>query len=376
MNALTSPAKRQPESPLLAERWVLLSIVGFWLLYFVLNTIGAALASFEGQLDMLPRRFCVTLAAMLLVYLLYRLLRALEGRSMSLLLCSAFAGAVPVALTYAAINYAAFYLIIPLDWVKKESLTTPMVTESPAHVILQQAMSWYFFVLAWAALYLAMSYAARVAFAERSAALYRAEAQQAQLRALRYQINPHFLFNTLNSLSTLIMCQRNDDAERMLLNLAGFFRSSLTGDPAEDVTLADEIQMQILYLDIEKNRFPDRLLVRIDVPKALDSAMMPGFLLQPLVENAIKYGVSRSTRPVTVTISARAEGDTLILTVEDDGALVGGTVEGGTGVGLCNVEQRLAARFGERASCVVGREPFFRVELTMPLLLTRILVPS
>ena len=95
------------------------------------------------------------------------------------------------------------------------------------------------------------------------------EAQEAQLRALRYQINPHFLFNTLNSLSSLVLTKRTETAEQMLMNLSTFFRATLSADPTADVPLAEEIKLQRLYLDIEQIRFPDRLTVEIDVPDEL-----------------------------------------------------------------------------------------------------------
>ena len=95
------------------------------------------------------------------------------------------------------------------------------------------------------------------------------EAQEAQLRALRYQINPHFLFNTLNSLSSLVLSRRTDAAERMMMNLSTFFRATLSADPTEDVRLGEEIKLQRLYLDIEQVRFPDRLSVEVDLPDAL-----------------------------------------------------------------------------------------------------------
>src|SRR5207247_5853928 len=109
-------------------------------------------------------------------------------------------------------------------------------------------------------------------------------AQSAQLQALRYQVNPHFLFNTLNSLSSLVMTGRSDRAETMLLALSTFFRSSLSLDPSADVTLAEEIDLQRLYLDIEKARFPDRLHVEIDVPQELEQPPLPAMLLQPIIE--------------------------------------------------------------------------------------------
>ena len=120
------------------------------------------------------------------------------------------------------------------------------------------------------------------------------EAQEAQLRALRYQINPHFLFNTLNSLSSLILSKQTDTAERMLMNLSTFFRATLSADPTADVSLDEEIKLQRLYLDIEQIRFPDRLSVEVDVPDALLAARVPVLILQPIVENAVKYGVAKS----------------------------------------------------------------------------------
>ncbi len=237
--------------------------------------------------------------------------------------------------------------------------------------IADQALNGYFFFAAWGALFLALSYAAAVRDAERQAASYRAAARDAELRALRYQVNPHFLFNTLNSLSTLILKDSRDEAEKMILNLSTFFRTSLTADPTEDVVLAEEIRLQRLYLDIEAIRFPDRLLVEIHVPPALEDVRVPCLILQPLVENAIKYGVSRSRRPVTLRITAREDSHGLVLSVEDDGdPLAEGEAPAGTGVGLRNVSDRLRARFGEEASCRFGPLPNggFGVTLFMPLI--------
>ena len=241
---------------------------------------------------------------------------------------------------------------------------------TPLQAIGDQALNGYFFFVAWAALYLALCYAAEVAAAERRAAGFRAAAQAAELRALRYQVNPHFLFNTLNALSSLILADRKDQAERMVLNLATFFRTSLTAEPTEDMPLAEEIRLQRLYLDIEAVRFPDRLKVETDIPEALAAACVPGLILQPLVENAVKYGVSRARRPVTIRIFARATGPGLMLGVTDDGeALPAAGEQAGTGVGLRNVADRLQARFGEAARVEWGAraEGGFAVTMTMPL---------
>jgi hypothetical protein len=178
----------------------------------------------------------------------------------------------------------------------------------------------------------------------------RTAAQQAQLQALRYQLNPHFLFNTLNSISSLIVTRRNHDAEEMTSKLSNFLRSSLTYDPAGLVPLDDELALLDEYLDIEAVRFGERLNVDIDCDAAAGSVLVPSFLVQPLVENAIKHGVAPSREPVTIGILAHLEGDRLLIVVENDKPQVEQHKSIGTGVGLVNVRQRLAAVYGEAAT--------------------------
>jgi hypothetical protein len=240
---------------------------------------------------------------------------------------------------------------------------------------LDAAVVWLFFFIGWSAFYLANQAQAAALGAQRRLADAESAAQAAQVRALRYQVNPHFLFNTLNSLSSLVMTGRSDRAETMLLALSRFFRTSLSLDPSADVTLAEEIDLQRLYLDIEKARFPDRLHVEIDVPPELEQARLPALLLQPIVENAIKYGVSKSRKAVLIRIAAKAALDgRMVLEIsnrlrnggKDD--LPAATHEG-TGVGLSNVCQRLEARWGGRASCRFGplTAGGYKVSLTMPV---------
>jgi LytS/YehU family sensor histidine kinase len=215
-----------------------------------------------------------------------------------------------------------------------------------------------------------MSYATQLRLADRRAAVFEREAQEAQLRALRYQINPHFLFNTLNSLSSLILSQRTDVAERMIMNLSTFFRTTLSADPTADIALEEEIRLQRLYLDIEQVRFPDRLRVETDIPLSLASARVPILILQPIVENAIKYGVARSKRPVTLRISAHEEAGRLHLKVKDDGDTSDPGSDGhGAGVGLKNVCERLVARYGVQAGCFHGPDPQggFTVHVVLPV---------
>ncbi|KPF92725.1 histidine kinase [Novosphingobium sp. AAP83] len=231
------------------------------------------------------------------------------------------------------------------------------------------ALGRYFLLIAWAALYVALGNAEVARASERREGEYKRAAKAAELRSLRYQVNPHFLFNTLNSLSALVMVGRAEQAERMIQSISRFYRHSLAGDPTQDMPLADEIALQRHYLDIEAVRFPERLKCEFDVPDDLMSACVPGMILQPLVENSIKYAVSATIRPVTVRISAREAGGFLILTVADDGPGEG-FVGGGTGIGLGNVRSRLAARFGEsEAKVESGSLPAggYATVLTMPL---------
>src|SRR3954453_1744503 len=260
-------------------------------------------------------------------------------------------------------------------------LTMPKVHEldlmKRVRYALDASITWLFFYIGWSAFYIANQAQAEVLGTQRRLAVAESAAQAAQVRALRYQVNPHFLFNTLNSLSSLVMTGRSDRAENMLLALSTFFRTSLSLDPGADVTLAEEIALQRLYLDIEKARFPDRLQVEIAVPPDLEQARLPALLLQPIVENAIKYGVSKSRKAVIMRIEAR-HLDNHRMVVEISNQLKNGgkdelpaATHEGTGLGLTNVCQRLEARFGDHANCRFGamHGGGFKVSLTMPVVL-------
>jgi hypothetical protein len=378
-------------------RLALVSIIGFWSFYFATVLVRSALLG-QGQ-DALDRRALGILVGGVLTFFVYLLLRRAEGQTLTRTVVVAALSCLPAAALFATFNHA-FMLQQPLvtqvlsgrEFEPPPSLPDgevrviprdrlPAVIRMPAieealrnrapRMIADATVTWYFFFAAWASFYIAMSAASKLRRAERQAAEFQRQAQSAQLRALRYQVNPHFLFNTLNSLSSLVMARRSEEAERMIVNLSTFFRSSLTLDPSEDVTLLEELEYQKLYLDIEKVRFPSRLKVEASVPKELAAARVPPLILQPVVENAIKYGVARSTEVITLSISARRDGDRLVLEVANDGACDSeGGREGGTGVGLANVCERLAARFGDAAACEHGplETGGYRVSLSMPLL--------
>lgn len=186
---------------------------------------------------------------------------------------------------------------------------------------------------------------------ERRLAEAETAAQRATLSALRSQVNPHFLFNTLNAAASLIATERNKQAEELIIRLSEFFRSSLAGDRPAMVSLAEELDMLDAYLQIELVRFPGRLDVSMDCPSELADASLPSFLLLPLVENAIKHAVAHSTATVHVSIVATGKDGRLVLLVEDEAAEKANvTSSRGVGLGLKNVAQRLNAIYGSAAT--------------------------
>jgi len=346
------------------------SIVAFWLLYIGLITLRAVVLQYPDFWEMMARRAIAALVGCTLTFLVYLAMRPVAARSLNVKAALAALLCLPASMLFSAFNYYIFYVYAPLDAAAND---TSMQNMTPWEMlwksVAEGALSWYFIFAAWAAFFVAMSQAKQLRVADRHSAMLAREAQEAQLRALRYQINPHFLFNTLNSLSSLILSNRTDTAERMLMNLSTFFRATLSADPTADVSLDEEIRLQRLYLDIEQIRFPDRLNVEVDVPDALLTARVPVLILQPIVENAVKYGVAKSKKPVTVRISAYEEAGRLHIKVKDDGeAATPDEDNGSTGVGLRNVCDRLATRYGPRSGCIAGADPDggYTVHLYMP----------
>lgn len=193
------------------------------------------------------------------------------------------------------------------------------------------------------------------------------QAQKAVLSALRAQVNPHFLFNALNAISSLMTIGRYEEAEEALMRLSEFFRASLAAERRQLVTVADELEMLEAYLEMEQLRFPDRLKARIVMGEETGTGLIPSFLLQPLVENAIKYAVAPSTEPVDVIISSRRTSNVLQVSVEDTGNSAGGSITPGEGVGLENVRSRIEAIYGDSAIMTVNRgSPGFQVTITLP----------
>ncbi len=209
---------------------------------------------------------------------------------------------------------------------------------------------------AWSSLYYGINYYLLLEEEMDQRARLENQASSAQLAMLRYQLNPHFLFNTLNSISTLVLLKQTEPANAMLSRLSSFLRYTLINEPAGRVTLAQEIETLKLYLDIERMRFEDRLRTRFDIAADTRGALLPSLLLQPLVENAIKYAVTPLEEGAEITVAAQLVGPMLRITVSDTGPGLQSSPDPirpeasdtvSTGVGLANIRDRLAQAYGE-----------------------------
>lgn len=309
----------------------------------------------EGTMSLVPRAMvalygiCFSLA----ILAVQRRARKLSLRSRVLM---AFGLAGLGAILHSVVNYALFGLYF-WSW------------DFEIGWYVAATIDWFWFYTATSIIILALTYGADLADNEEQIAALQARADASQLRALRYQLNPHFLFNTLNSIASLIARRKNVDAESMVVSLSDFLRSTLRIDPDVEIELGEEIALQSLYLDIERSRFPHRLHVTIDVPDHLRRALVPNLIMQPLVENAIKHGVAQSAKPVHVELIAREGLGTLQLEVRDDGGDASSGASGGASVGLRNVSERLALHFGSAASlhARAQAEGGFLARISMPL---------
>lgn len=207
-----------------------------------------------------------------------------------------------------------------------------------------------------------------LAVAREAASRAEAAASAASLAALRYQLNPHFLFNTLNAISSLIVTKEYATADAMLAKLSEFLRATLSSEPDALLPLEDELATLQHYLEIESVRFGDRLAVEFVCPPTLNSALVPGFLLQPLIENAIKYALAPSAVPVTIKVEASSADGELVIKVEDDGTGENSDMRSGTGLGIANVRQRLETLYGSAGNLeTVRRERGFVALARLPL---------
>ena len=235
----------------------------------------------------------------------------------------------------------------------------------------QSTLGSFYIILSWSGLYFGSKYYQMLQVEKQNVLKANTVAHQAQLKMLRYQLNPHFLFNTLNAISTLILVEENKTANTMVTKLSEFLRYSLDKDPMKKVTLQSEIQALQLYLAIEQVRFEDRLHLDFNISDECQQALVPSMILQPLAENAIKHAIAVQEQGGCITITVSRFADDLLIEVADNGPgadIVEGNLHRENGVGLANTRERLYALYREKFSLVVSHnQPSgVKVNLRMP----------
>jgi sensor histidine kinase YesM len=287
------------------------------------------------------------------MFLVHTLLLTATGYSLTLLMASLYRRLIrmkplwTLVLSLATVVIAAGTFSIIETW----SVATFLKPEFRPEGIVQYlgAILLDFSILAaWTALYYGINYFLLLENEIRQREKLEGQASTAQLAMLRYQLNPHFLFNTLNSISTLVLLKQTERANAMLARLSSFLRYTLVNEPAGKVTLAQEVETLKLYLEIEKMRFEDRLRPHFRIESETIGARLPSLLLQPLIENAIKYAVTPAENGADIWITAAREGQAVRIEVADNGNGEGAEIAASpsTGVGLANIRDRLSQAYG------------------------------
>lgn len=340
---------------------IFLVALPFWMSIVTITSLSAVVRGYVYWWVNVPLDTLLILYASLVSLIVYRILRGITDlplwKQLSVSVLAVFAIAFPFE---AGLNMLRTFVGPDAE---KYKLTNVFVPKN----MITGGLFWIVPWSLWSAGILATLHNIESRRRERRLADAQREAHDAQVRALRYQVNPHFLYNTLSSVSTLILEGRSEAAERMVMRLSAFFRASLAQDPFHDVPLADELELQRLYLEIEQMRFADGLKVEYDIPEALHDALVPSLILQPLIENSIKHGLHEAGKITTLRLSAQTIGSRLVLDVSDNGP--GQSESAGTGIGLRNVERRLRTRFGgdSRFLATSIKEGGFQVRLELPL---------
>jgi signal transduction histidine kinase len=286
------------------------------------------------------------------MWIVHTLLLTATGYSLTLLMASLFRRLIAMKpiltlmLSLLAVALASIAFCVIETW----SYATFLEPDTrPAGFQYMGAILLNFSILAaWSAMYYGINYFLLLEEQIDQRERLEGQASSAQLAMLRYQLNPHFLFNTLNSISTLVLLKQTERANAMLARLSSFLRYTLANEPTAQVTLAQEVETLKLYLEIEKMRFEDRLRPHFKIESETIGARLPSLLLQPLIENAIKYAVTPSESGADIWLTARQQGGQVVIEVADNGTGEGAGIAAtsSTGVGLANIRDRLVQAYG------------------------------
>jgi len=224
-----------------------------------------------------------------------------------------------------------------------------------------------FILLCWSGTYYSLSYYYKNQLNKQKMVELKSEAQEAKLRMLRYQLNPHFLFNTLNSISCLIKEQDNLSADKMLTRLAELLRFTLDSSPIDMVTVDEELELADRYLQIEKIRFQEKLNIELAIEDGCKSILIPSLLLQPLIENSLKHAISKNSMGGTIKISLVTDDQHLNISISDDGGLSESPSK--NGLGLKNLNSRLQSIYESDYQLDYGQSDAggFEVNIKLPI---------
>lgn len=322
-------------------RPIIFVVVAFWIFWFLSQSTYNLINAPEDVTKYAAGRTVVALTGMAVSLAIAAVIKKLSSYPLSVRALVTVFLTIAATIVHGLLTRQIWMIFAPNE---------PKSTSVMWIVIATDFLMRFWFFATQSAIILAQSYASDVREREQRINSLRALAHSAQLRALRNQLNPHFLFNALNSIAGLMRTKRPADAETMVENLGDFLRTTLSLDPQSMITLDEELRLQDLYLSIEKVRFPDRLNIDVDVPPDLEQALVPSLLTQPLIENSIKYAVARSTDKVTLRIAAERSGNSLVLTVADDGGNADPVTGASSHLGLRNIAERLAVHFGDEAT--------------------------
>jgi len=331
--------------------------LGGWMAYAVSQLVGAMVyQKMTGYFDVI---LIATSTGLLLSLVLRYICRWLWRQPPKVMVGGTLLACYLLSLCWRVVINLAYQQFVEPDWVFK----------SPYELFSGAITSTYLY-LCWAGIYFGIKYSESLQQQREATLRAGTLAQEAQLKMLRYQLNPHFLFNTLNAISTLILDNENRTANQTVMRLSEFLRYTLDQDPMKKVTLRHEIEAMNLYLTTEKLRFGERLKLEYAIEDTALEALVPSLLLQPLIENAVKFAVSPSEQGGTIRIEGRARGTMLELAVADDGPglSTGAVPAAGRGVGLRNTRERLAVLYEDRHRfATFDNKPGLRIELGLPL---------
>jgi sensor histidine kinase YesM len=315
--------------------WILQS--AGWTGYFVLRTLSG-IANSMGWF-----------------YVVHTALLTATGYSITLLMASAFRRLIRMQPVY---TWVGSIVIVAVAAAAFSAIETWSVSTFVDPGVRAEGMRFFSAILltvsvllAWSALYYSINFFMLLEAQTDRLLRLESQASNAQLAMLRYQLNPHFLFNTLNSISTLVLLKQTERANAMLSRLSSFLRYTLVNESTGMVTVAQEIETLKLYLEIEKMRFEERLRPHFHIDPTVMRAHLPSLLLQPLIENGIKYAVTPQEEGADISIEMRREADRVFITVSDTGPGADSQYQvraaQSTGVGLANIRDRLAQAYGD-----------------------------